>query len=300
MKSQSQALSDLLPSWYRALRSSNRSPKTILSYDVAATQLIAFLDEQGLPTGADRISTDHIRAFLERMVATRASATARQRYASLKQLFKWLYEEGEIPVNPMDRIKAPALLEPPVPVLTDDQLRALIAAASGKSFDERRDEAIIRLFLDSGIRLGEMAALQVDNVDLDLEVAIVLGKGRRLRSAPFGQKTTTALDRYLRMRKTHPHSRLPDLWLGTRGALTANGIAQMLRRRGSAAGVEGLHPHQFRHTMAHRWLSAGGTEGDLQRLAGWASPQMLRRYGASAADQRAREAHKRLGLGDSL
>jgi integrase len=177
---------------------------------------------------------------------------------------------------------------------------ALIAAATGKTFEDRRDEAIIRLFLDSGIRRGEMAALQVANIDLDLEVAIILGKGRRLRSAPFGRKTTTALDRYKRARKSHSDAALPDLWLGRRGALTANGIAQMLRRRGADAGVEGLHPHQFRHTMAHRWLSAGGTEGDPQRLADWASPQMLRRYGASAADQRAREAHKRLGLGDSL
>jgi site-specific recombinase XerD len=89
-------LTELLPSWYRALRSSNRSPKTILSYDVAATQLLAFLIEQGLPTEANMIRTDDVRAFLERMVTTRASATARQRYASLKQLFKWLYEEGEI------------------------------------------------------------------------------------------------------------------------------------------------------------------------------------------------------------
>lgn len=280
----------------------NRSPKTILSYDVAATQLISFLQEQGLPTVADRIGTDDIRAFLEKMVATRASATARQRYASLKQLFKWLYEEGEIPVNPMDRIKAPALQEAPVPVLSDDQLRALIAAATGKTFDQRRDEAIIRLFLDSGIRLGEMAALQREHIDLDLEVAIVLGKGRRLRSAPFGAKTATALDRYDRARKVLPgvDAKTGPFWIGTRGPLTGNGIAQMLRRRGAVAGIEGLHPHQFRHTMAHRWLSAGGTEGDLQRLAGWASPQMLRRYGASAADQRAREAHKRLGLGDQL
>ncbi|HSL27356.1 MAG TPA: phage integrase N-terminal SAM-like domain-containing protein, partial [Acidimicrobiia bacterium] len=89
-------LPELLPSWYRSLRSANRSPRTIVSYDLAATQLAGFLTEQGLPTEADKITTDHVRAFLERMVETRASATARQRYASLKQLFKWLHEEGEI------------------------------------------------------------------------------------------------------------------------------------------------------------------------------------------------------------
>lgn len=72
-------------------------------------------------------------------------------------------------------------------------------------------------------------------------------------------------------------------------------------RRGAQAGLDGrLHPHIFRHTFAHRWLHDGGSEGDLQRLAGWKSPQMLQRYGASAADERARDAHKRLGLGDRI
>jgi site-specific recombinase XerD len=293
-------LPDLLPSWYRSLRSGNRSPRTIVSYDLAATQLAAFLTEQGLSLQADKITTDHIRAFLERMVETRASATARQRYASLKQLFKWLTAEGEIPTDPMLRITPPAIQEPPVPILTDDQLRRLLAVVAGKEFEHRRDEAIIRLFIDSGLRLAEMAGLLREHVDLDLEVAIVLGKGRRLRSVPFGAKTTTALDRYDRMRRHHEDADLPALWLGQKGPLTGSGIAQMLIRRGNQAGLGRIHPHQFRHTMAHRWLSAGGTEGDLQRLAGWASPQMLRRYGASAADQRAREAHKRLGLGDQL
>jgi integrase/recombinase XerD len=82
------------------------------------------------------------------------------------------------------------------------------------------------------------------------------------------------------------------LWLGVnnRGPLDRSGIYQIVVRQGQECGVR-LHPHRFRHHFAHAWLDRGGAEGDLMELSGWSSPQMLRRYGASARGARARRGY---------
>jgi integrase len=176
-------------------------------------------------------------------------------------------------------------------VLDDGALLKLLKACEGKDLAARRDTAIIRLLLDTGMRRGELAGLRIDDVDFDHDVALVLGKGRRPRACPFGHRTAQAIDRYLRLRARRADADGEWLWLGKRGRLTETGVEQVVKRRGRQPALPDLHPHQVRHTYAHQWLAAGGTEGDLMRLAGWKSRQMLARYGASAADERARLAY---------
>ena len=154
-------LATLIPSFERSLRAANKSAKTVQVYGEAATQLLAFLRERGMPTEVAKIGREHVESFIERLVATKAPATANNRYRALTALFNFLVDFGEITDSPMRKMKPPKVPDVPVPVLTEEQLRKLVQACEGKDWDDRRDMAVVRLFLDSGMRLSELANLKV-------------------------------------------------------------------------------------------------------------------------------------------
>jgi len=297
----------LVASWTLALEADGYSENTLASYRKAVRNLTGWLGEHHPDLAPGDLERVHLRGWLAEVRRTRSGATARTWFSGARSFTRFLVDEGEAAEDATAGIRTPAPSEPETPVLGEGELRRLLKACEGRRFEDRRDTAIILLFLDGGLRLAELAGLQLDDVDLVDRVAYVAGKGSRRsgprhRAVPLGIRAARALDRYLRDRRRHPYAQRPALWLGGRGrpTLSPDGIDAALKRRAAAAGLKGIHPHQLRHTWAHAFRAAGGGEGDLMVLGGWRNRQQLDRYGKATAQERAAEAARRYSLGDRL
>lgn len=293
---------ELLVSYKRHLRASGMSAHTLRTYGQSVQALARYLRAlDDPPATVEDIQRAHIQDWVVQMSeANPDSSTPATRFAQVRTFFRWLADEGEIEHVPTAGMRDPKVTAKPVPVLSAEVLQALLKGCDN-SFDGRRDEALIRAYADGGMRLNECLALTLDDVDMEQQVFWVRGKGDRIRAVPFAFRTARALDRYLRARRRHPAARGSSrLWLGRKGPLTEAGVRHMLHRRCDAAGVPRIHPHQLRHTAAHELRKAGMNDQDMKRIFGWRSNKMLERYGESAADERAREAHRRLSFGDRL
>jgi integrase/recombinase XerD len=277
----------LLASWRLSLH--DKSPRTI---DLYLREVRRFAD--WLAGDLLEVSRRDVETWIrEQQAAGRAKATIRSRWIALRNFYGWLVEEDELDASPLAKVRVPKPDPPPPDVLTDDQLRVLLRACEGRSFEDRRDAALIRFMAATGLRVSETCSLEVGDVDLAMRLATVrAGKGDKARMVRFDPATAKALDRYLRVRARHPrYARRRDLWIGFRGPLTRKGVPAVLDKRAAMAGIGHIHAHQLRHTWAHRWLTNGGAEQDMMRLGGWANHEVMARYGSAQATDRALAAY---------
>lgn len=276
-------LAEAIDDFRLTLESENKSAATIAAYEHAARRFLTHARAAGMPLNIGSIRREHVEAWL---VAMREDGTSESSvetyYRRLQQFFEWAVRTEEIAGSPMARMQKPKVPEQPIPLLSDEEIKRLLKVTSGSSYDDRRDHAIIRLFLDTGMRLEELARLTTADVLTEggnVLLAIIRKGGSRETVSVESPAAKLALKRYLRARGSGKHHSRKGLWIGTKGPMTKSGIAQLLKRRGAEAEIDNLHAHLFRHVTNHKMAMAGLSEGDRMALMGWRSAEMARRYG---------------------
>lgn len=297
---------DLIDAWAVSLRAAGKTRETIRVYRRNVGQFLAYCDEHELMPMRRRSLESFLADLLDR---GREGMTARGRLTAVRAFGRWLVDVDELAADPFTGIRPPAIDAKVVVPLDEDDLRSLLATCktpkgtpSERAFCNVRDEAIIRVMLETGLRAGEVTALTVDDVHWTVDppyLTVHKSKVRRGRNVPFSPQAAQAIGAYLRARRRRPNAALPAMWLGARGAALAyGGLYDALARRADEAGVENFHPHRMRHTAAHRWLAAGGSENGLMSVAGWSRSDMMTRYTRGRAEARAAEEAQRLNLGE--
>jgi integrase/recombinase XerD len=289
-------LNALLDDWIIDLKGQRKSPHTLAGYRTAVTSFLTYCAEQRIPA---ELTKANVVGYMANVQCQ--SSTARLHLTVLKLFARWLAAEEGLEADPILTIKHPRTDEKIVPNLTADEVTRLIKACDGPMFKDKRDKAALVLLAETGLRAGELVALDVEDVDrMERVLRVRRGKGGRGRPVKFSPECAAQIGKYLRARR---QAGLPaetgPMFVNQRGQgrLTYHGLAHSLRVRAADADVKHFHIHRLRHTMAVDWVKKGGTESGLMAQAGWQSRTMVDRYIKSASEQLAAEEFDRLGIG---
>ncbi len=260
------------------------SPHTLRNYRLDLEQFLTFWEEHhaGLPLQA--ATYRHLRPFLARIMKGRRKTTVARKLSTLRTFFKYLQREGLAELNPARLAPTPKVEKHLPHFLTVDEAFHLLGQPGGKSsFLFRRDRAILEMFYASGLRLSELAGLQMENLHLEEGVIKVWGKGSKERLAFLGKPAREAVAAYLPLRNAllrRSPGQETALFLNSRGGpLSSRGIARVVGTWARKAGLPGgLSPHGLRHSFATHILEGGADLRTVQELLGHASISSTQRY----------------------
>jgi len=256
----------------------NLSPRTIDAYLRDLRQFQVFLQEVG-ERDLQQLDLLLLRRYLAQLHGRCGRTSIGRKLSSLRTFFRYLVREGELRVSPLDGLATPRRGQYLPQVLSAEQVGQLVERPlPGKYELVLRDLAIFELIYSCGLRVGEVAGLDVVSIDLDAASVRVLGKGGKERLLPVGRPACRALQRYLAER---PELQANDpLFVNQRGGrLTVRSIQRNLKQRLLQLGLPtDVTPHALRHSFATHLLDAGADLRAIQELLGHASLSTTQRY----------------------
>ena len=254
------------------------SPHTVSAYTRDLGEYLEFLDER-------RISLDSIesvRSFLGHLFRKGfARSTMARKISAIRSFCRYLVREGALETNPCDSIPTPKAPKNNPRFLSLEEVTALLDSATGDRAIDLRDLAIWELFYSSGVRVSELAGMDIRDWDPDGQHIRVRGKGNKTRIVPLGEKASERLQKYLKVTGRWPAaSNDAPIFLNRHGnRLSVRGIQKRLETRLRECGLDTrISPHVIRHTFATHLLDSGADLRAIQEMLGHESLQTTQRY----------------------
>ncbi len=269
-------------SYLRAER--HLSEHTLRNYALDVSQFLEFWEETQPGQSLQMATYRHLRSFLATTLKGKSKATMARKLSALRTFFKFLQRRGVLEQNPARLAPTPKADKPLPHFLTVDEVFHLLDQVGGKiSFQSRRDRAILELFYSGGLRLSELAGLNLADLNVREGRVRVWGKGAKERLAFLGNPAQKAMQAYLTLREQLLQEKALSekaLFLNNRGGrLSSRGVARVVGRWSRIAGLPGnLTPHALRHSFATHLLEGQADLRAVQELLGHASISSTQRY----------------------
>jgi integrase/recombinase XerC len=260
------------------------SPHTLRSYRLDLTQFLEFCAGHREGMELAQVTYQDLRAFLAAALKRNRKTTVARKLSALRTFFKYLQRQGVVSQNPAKLAPSPKLEKVLPHYLSVDEAFHLLGEPQGDDFGTSRDKAILEVFYGGGLRLAELAGLNLTNLELAQGMLRVWGKGAKERLAFLGEPAQAALSAYLPLRQRllvqHQSDGEAALFLNSRGRrLSTRGVARVVAKWVRLSGLSpGLTPHGLRHSFATHLLEGKADLRAVQELLGHASISTTGRY----------------------
>jgi len=271
------------------------SARTVETYVRDLRSFRDYIRDQGLPADARRLDIVALRGFLSTLFGSNQASTMKKKVSSIRSFFKFLLKRQIIDQNPASGLRSPKIAKSLPRFLSVDQAFRVMEAPSKE--DKRakplkvRDQALLETLYGTGVRVSELAGMNLEHCDFTESEVRVLGKGGKERVVPLGKSAVEAIRAYLPERgallEKAKAGDLDALWLSRGGRrLSVRQVQNIVRRHGTlGAGRGDLHPHAMRHTCATHLLDAGADLRSIQELLGHSSLSTTQKYTHVSVDR---------------
>lgn len=270
------------------------SARTVETYIRDLRSFRDYVREEGLPPDAGKLDIVALRGFLASLFGSNQASTMKKKVSAIRSFFKFLLKRHVIDQNPASGLRSPKIAQSLPRFLTVEQAFRVMDAPPKEEKRAKalkaRDQALLETLYGTGVRVSELAGMNLDHCDFTESEVRVLGKGGKERIVPLGKSAVEAIRTYLPKRGgllEKAKQGEPDaLWLSRSGRrLSVRQVQNIVRRHGLGAGRGDLHPHAMRHTCATHLLDAGADLRSIQELLGHSSLSTTQRYTHVSVDR---------------